>query len=368
MPPKKATGGGGAGSKVKDDKTFGMKNKKGGKAQQQVKIIQQQQASAGKSKEELIREKKREEEKRLKLEAEKAKKSDPLIQTIVQPRVPFGVDPKTITCAYWKAGVCEKGTKCKYAHANEASRKTEKKDLYTDMREGDEEEGNGIGAANGVDDKKLDTMDKWDQAKLDLVIHSKHGNPKSTTDKVCKFFLQAVEDGKYGWFWECPNGGEKCMYKHRLPPGFVLKAQKKELEAAEKANEISLEEFLETARHQLGSNLTPVTTESFAAWKQRRLDKKAAEEEALETKKKSQAQANKMMGLSGRELFTLNPTWEMDEDGDDPGGAGGEFDMHTYFKNWEQDRSSDKGEGEDGDDHDVAEINGKLNGLEIESS
>lgn len=48
----------------------------------------------------------------------------------------------------------------------------------------------------------LDTMDKWDQAKLDSVILSKHGNPKSTTDKVCKFFLDAVEDGKYGWFWE----------------------------------------------------------------------------------------------------------------------------------------------------------------------
>lgn len=46
-----------------------------------------------------------------------------------------------------------------------------------------------------------DTMDKWDQAKLDRVVLSKHGNTKSTTDKVCKFFLQAVEEGKYGWFW-----------------------------------------------------------------------------------------------------------------------------------------------------------------------
>jgi len=44
-------------------------------------------------------------------------------------------------------------------------------------------------------------MDKWDQAKLDRVVLSKHGNTKSTTDKVCKFFLQAVEEGKYGWFW-----------------------------------------------------------------------------------------------------------------------------------------------------------------------
>lgn len=31
-----------------------------------------------------------------------------------------------------------------------------------------------------------DTMDKWDQAKLDRVVLSKAGNAKSTTDKVCK--------------------------------------------------------------------------------------------------------------------------------------------------------------------------------------
>ncbi|MCO5608381.1 hypothetical protein L7F22_062590 [Adiantum nelumboides] len=336
MPPKKAGGP----AKIVEDKTFGMKNKKGSKAQQQAKIIQQQQSQVGKSKEVLAKEKKKEEEKRLKAEAEKARKEDP-------------------TCL-------RQGGKCKYAHANEAARKTEKKDLYTDMREGDEEGGapvaNGA-AGTGADDKRNDTIDKWDQEKLDSVIRSKHGNPKSTTDKVCKFFLQAVEEGKYGWFWECPNGGEKCMYKHRLPPGFIFKSQKRELEAAEKANEISLEEFLETARHQLGSNLTPVTPESFAAWKQRRLDKKAAEEEAMENKKKSQAQANKMMGLSGRELFTLNPSWEMDDD-DDGGGAGNEFDMHTYFKNWEQDRQSDKGND---DDDDVEETNGKLDKLQVDS-
>ena len=50
---------------------------------------------------------------------------------------------------------------------------------------------------------------------------------------------------RFGWFWECPNGGEKCQYRHALPPGFVLKSQRKALEEAEKANTISLEEFLE---------------------------------------------------------------------------------------------------------------------------
>lgn len=49
---------------------------------------------------------------------------------------------------------------------------------------------------------------------------SKHGNPKTTTDKVCKYFIDAVENQKYGWFWVCPNGGNECKYKHSLPPGY----------------------------------------------------------------------------------------------------------------------------------------------------
>ena len=52
-------------------------------------------------------------------------------------------------------------------------------------------------------------------------------------------------NSRFGWFWECPNGGEKCQYRHALPAGFVLKSQRKALEDAEKANTISLEEFLE---------------------------------------------------------------------------------------------------------------------------
>lgn len=35
------------------------------------------------------------------------------------------------------------------------------------------------------------------------------------------------------------------MYRHALPPGFVLKSDRKAAEEAAKANTISLEEFLE---------------------------------------------------------------------------------------------------------------------------
>ena len=59
--------------------------------------------------------------------------------------------------------------------------------------------------------------------------------------QVCKYFLEAVEKGLYGWFWSCPNG-PKCIYRHALPPGFVLK-KKQEKESKE---QISFEEFIET--------------------------------------------------------------------------------------------------------------------------
>jgi hypothetical protein len=123
--------------------------------------------------------------------------------------VPFGVDPKTILCQFYKKGNCEKGRKCKFSHDLAVERKTEKRSLYTDTREGETEE----------EQKKKDTMEEWDEEKLQKVVMSKHGNPKTTTDKVCKFFIEAVENQKYGWFWTCPNGGDKCMYRHSLPPG-----------------------------------------------------------------------------------------------------------------------------------------------------
>lgn len=87
----------------------------------------------------------------------------------------------------------------------------EKRNLYADDRSG---------AANpgGVDpnDKTKDTMDTWDDEKLAKVVLSKYGNPKTSTDIVCKHFIDAVESGKYGWFWICPNGDD-CFYRSVTP-------------------------------------------------------------------------------------------------------------------------------------------------------
>ncbi|KAF8591180.1 hypothetical protein K439DRAFT_1611490 [Ramaria rubella] len=296
MPPKQPPS---SSSKAAVDKTFGMKNKKGGKVQRQVQMMQKQASTAGKSKETLAKEREREIKAKEKAEEEKRKKENAeLFKPVQTQKVPFGVDPKTILCAFYKAGNCEKGTRCKFSHDMNVGRKVDKKDLYSDTRD------------------ENDTMDKWDEEKLRTVVLSKAGNPRTTTDIVCKYFIEAIESRRYGWFWQCPNEikGDNCQYRHALPPGFVLKSEKKAKEEAEKANIISIEEFLETARHKLGSNLTPVTPESFAKWKQNRQNKKEAEAEALKKVKDTQAAAGKSSGMSGRDLFQYNPEWFEDED------------------------------------------------------
>jgi hypothetical protein len=211
MPPKKQDKGGGKKpnvAKIVDDKTFGMKNKKGSVAQKQIAQITAQAKHAG-SAELKKKEAEKAQREREKKAAEDAKReTDLLLNKAVQiQKVPFGVDPKTVVCIFFKKGNCEKGKKCKFSHDLDVERKTEKRSLYTDTRAEEEEK------------RKTETSADWDEDKLRSVVLSKKGNQRTTTDKVCKYFISAIEDGKYGWFWTCPNGGDQCMYKHALPPG-----------------------------------------------------------------------------------------------------------------------------------------------------
>jgi hypothetical protein len=199
MPPK----GKGEQPKVKKvavDKTFGMKNKKGGAAQKQIAQIKATTASGGSPEEKRKAAEKAQREKD-KAAAEAARKETAeLFKPVQVQKVPFGTDPKTVLCQFFKKGNCEKGKKCKFSHDLNIERKTEKRSLYTDTRDEDKEA--------EEERRKKDNMDDWDEDKLRQVVLSKHGNPKTTTDKVCKYFIQAIEDQKYGWFWVCPNGGK----------------------------------------------------------------------------------------------------------------------------------------------------------------
>lgn len=214
MPPKKQEKQGGgkkpSAAKIVEDRTFGMKNKKGAQAQKDIARMKQS-ASAGGTPEEKKRAAEKAERERMKAATEKAQREEAeLFKPVQVQKVPFGVDPKTVLCQFFKKGHCEKGRKCKFSHDLNVERKTVKKDLYQDTREEEEEK------------RKKETSDNWDEEKLRQVVLSKKGNQKTTTDKVCKFFIDAVEEGKYGWFWTCPNGGDTCMYQHKLPPGYVV--------------------------------------------------------------------------------------------------------------------------------------------------
>jgi len=314
MPPKKAPSGPSKKTENKkkektiEDKTFGLKNKKGGKAQKFIAQVEKQVKQGGnpefrKAEQMRLDEKKRKEEEKKKEEEMKS-----LFKPIQAQKVDAGVDPKSIFCAFFKQGLCKKGDKCKFSHDPDVEKKAAKRNIY-----------------DAVDDEE--NMDEWDDDKLAEVVAKKHGSEKSNaTDIICKYFLDAVENNKYGWFWECPNSGKNCMYKHALPQGFVLKKDKKKQER--EREEISIEELIEKERANLNTGtLTKVTLETFVAWKKKKLKEKADSEKKLKDKKKTEFKSGKTGGLSGREMFMFNPSILSQQEADDDDEAA-DFDLN----------------------------------------
>lgn len=78
--------------------------------------------------------------------------------------MPFGVDPKTVLCQYYKQGNCEKGRKCKFSHDLAVERKGEKRNLYQDSRDAEKE--------REEEERKKDDMVDWDEGTHHLSFHS----------------------------------------------------------------------------------------------------------------------------------------------------------------------------------------------------
>jgi len=313
MPPKKKEPPGAnkktqekAKAKVVEDKTFGLKNKKGKKQQTYIKNVAQQvqgnvKASQAEAKPKLSKKD---------LEKQKLEELNELFKPVQKQQVvPAGVDPKSVLCQYFKQGTCQKGFKCKFSHDLSIERKSEKRNIYEDARE--KEEG----------------MNDWDQETLEDVVKKKHGSTNTNkTDIICKYFLEAVEKSLYGWFWNCPNG-DKCMYRHALPPGFVLKKDQKKEEEEDK---VSLEEHIENERNQLTGTLTPVNKETFLAWKKRKIqEKKDKLQQDMKAKKEEFKAGKGMMKISGKEVFLFKP--ELADADDD------EADDEVYMREGEGD-------------------------------
>lgn len=100
--------------------------------------IQKQQETAGKSRAALDKEREKILREKQKAEDEKRRKEEAaLLKPVQTQKIPFGADPKTILCVFYKAGTCEKGNKCKFSHNPDVERKVEKRNLYDDTREQD---------------------------------------------------------------------------------------------------------------------------------------------------------------------------------------------------------------------------------------
>jgi len=284
-----------------EDKTFGLKNKnKSKKVANFVKTVEQQVANSAMQNKNNAKAAQAKKEKEAAEAAKKELEAALGKQTIVQPKLALGVDPKSVVCEFFRHNQCQKGNRCKFAHDLGVERKGVKIDIYTDRRKGGEEE------------KKNDNMEDWDDEKLKTVVENKRSaaNKKNQTDIICKYFLDAIESKKYGWFWECPNGGEKCAYKHCLPEGYQLK--KKKNKGDEEEEEIPIEELIEEERAKLTKH-TPVTLETFKKWKEeKKLAKEKAEKEA-DAKRQADIKSGKT-SMSGREMFVYNPDLFIDDD------------------------------------------------------
>ncbi|XP_072837359.1 zinc finger CCCH domain-containing protein 15 [Pogona vitticeps] len=302
MPPKKQPPAAAAGNskkadqkkkeKIIEDKTFGLKNKKGAKQQKFIKAVTHQvkfgqqnprQAALADGDKKFKKDDKKKELQEL---------NELFKPVVAAQKISKGADPKSVVCAFFKQGQCTKGDKCKFSHDLSLERKCEKRSVYIDARD---------------EELEKDTMDNWDEKKLEEVVNKKHGEAekkKPKTQIVCKYFLDAIENNKYGWFWVCPGGGDNCMYRHALPPGFVLKKDKKK---EEKEEEISLEDLIEKERAALGANVTKITLESFLAWKKRKRQEKINKAEQDMERRKADFKAGKALVISGREVFEFRP-------------------------------------------------------------
>jgi hypothetical protein len=262
--------------KVIEDKTFGLKNKNKSKTVQKYiasvkQSVKQVPGQRPTSEHEARQEKKKETER-----------------------------AKLLNSLFGNLGILE--TKKKKKPKEEDNGKI---DLYVDQREQQ-------GDAN-------ETMENWDQAQLEKVVGQRHGNQarQCQTDIVCKYFLDAVESNKYGWFWVCPNGGDACKYRHSLPPGYVLKKQVPVDDEDDDEEQLTIEEIIENERAALPSGGTQVTEETFKAWLKRNaeLKREAAEKERQAIIEASSKKDQRGIGLSGRDLFTFDPSLFVDDDG-----------------------------------------------------
>lgn len=301
--------------KVKDikkyvkDKSFGMKNKK--KSQKLNKMMKGIAAQNKGGFEKLQAEKFNHRKKQKALEEEKKLMANVFANVSAVKKGGKAKKGKSKPiCQFFKAGLCNKGKKCKYSHDLEDEKEetetvNNKINLFKDQRE------EIFGNEDGIE--------SWNQNKLEEAVNfnaRKYQSTHNQTAIVCKFFLQAVEKMKYGWFWKCQNGFN-CKYRHALPKGYKFIPKSVPGKKISKVDtELLLIKQIDAEREQLDiSKCTPVTFESFMKWvKVRRAKKQKARDERIKKFMKDRGIKVKRM-VTGKQLFEKNQGLFQDAEG-----------------------------------------------------
>eukprot|EP01015_Nassula_variabilis_P006430 TRINITY_DN1489_c0_g1_i4.p1 TRINITY_DN1489_c0_g1~~TRINITY_DN1489_c0_g1_i4.p1 ORF type:complete len:390 (+),score=127.55 TRINITY_DN1489_c0_g1_i4:151-1320(+) len=314
--------------KIIEDKTFGLKNKNKSKTvQKYIKGVAQQVMAKGGPKQlneqEVLRQQKKKED-----------------------------EQKALLNSLFKnmESVSKNVGPIKTKEDIELERRTGNIDIYTDQRQqiyGEE-----------------DNMETWDQKRLEEVVNTQQGKYKFSkpTEIICKYFLDAIEKSRYGWSWVCPNG-MSCIYRHCLPPGYVFKPKTVKKDDGEE--EVAVEDAIDEQIANLGSaTRTPVTLESFLKWKEVKKVQKAQEQEKKRKEEAKKAGTKGFTILSGRALFTYDPTlfqddadaagdqdYEEDQDGGEWGvDIGNENEQENGYWNQDGDVQEEEKEEEDPED------------------
>jgi len=253
--------------KVRIDKTFGMKNKGGSSNKRYLAHMKKNEQQGARSR--VNKKKAREMEKFAEAKmmgtfvgrvgGVKKGMENAAAQRAANAEAKNG-DKKVKVCAFFAKGLCRRGNKCKFSHDLALLQKATKEDNLINVYE----------------DKRDKRMEDMTREELDKVIQSKERKSENHTDIICKYFLEALEKQHYGHRWKCPNGDE-CIYRHKLPYGYVLQAKRENEDGAEE----SLEEGLARMRREVlfRDNLTPVTPETFAEWKKTWIRREEEEKE-----------------------------------------------------------------------------------------
>ena len=167
---------------------------------------------------------------------------------------------------------------------------------------------------------ELDARAIQQQSNIDI-----YNDPRLKINKVpdtiitCKNFVEAVEKELYGFNWVCPNNGDDCNYMHRLPQGYILQKDKGDKKKIDEGDEMTLEEKIEEDRRNLpNEGLIPVTLTTFMQWKkdkEARKQKELEERIAAEQAKGKKGDIKNFGLMSGKALFTYDPTLFQDDDG-----------------------------------------------------